>query len=54
MDNFIAVLRKAGGMTQVDLAEELNVSDKTVSRWERGEGAPDLSLIPKFLFGLSG
>ena len=43
---FIATLRKANGMTQKDLAERLNVSDKTVSRWERDDGAPDLSLIP--------
>ena len=32
---FIAALRKSNGMTQKDLAERLNVSDKTVSRWER-------------------
>ena len=43
---FITALRKANGMTQKDLAEKLNVSDKTISRWERDEGAPDLSLIP--------
>jgi transcriptional regulator with XRE-family HTH domain len=43
---FIAILRKANGMTQKDLAEKLNVSDKTVSRWERDETAPDLSLLP--------
>ena len=43
---FIAALRKAGGMTQKELAERLNVSDKTVSRWERDEGVPDLSLVP--------
>ena len=43
---FIAALRKANGMTQKDLAERLNVSDKTVSRWERDEGSPDLSVIP--------
>lgn len=43
---FIAALRKANGMTQKDLAEKLNVSDKTVSRWERDDGAPDLSVIP--------
>ena len=42
----IAALRKANGMTQKDLAEQLNVSDKTVSRWERDDGAPDLSVIP--------
>jgi len=46
MGAFIAALRKANGMTQRDLAERLNVSDKTVSRWERDEGAPDLSVIP--------
>ena len=43
---FIAALRKANGMTQKELAERLNVSDKTVSRWERDDGAPDLSVIP--------
>lgn len=43
---FMAALRKANGMTQKDLADRLNVSDKTVSRWERDEGTPDLSLIP--------
>ena len=43
---FIAALRKANGMTQKDLAEKLNVSDKTVSRWERDDGAPDLAAIP--------
>ena len=42
----IAALRKANGMTQKDLAEKLSVSDKSVSRWERDDGAPDLSLIP--------
>lgn len=46
MGGFIAALRKANGMTQKDLAERLNVSDKTVSRWEQDNGAPDLSLIP--------
>ena len=42
----IAALRKANGMTQKELAERLNVSDKTISRWERDDGAPDLSVIP--------
>ena len=44
--SFIAALRKVNGMTQKDLAERLNVSDKTVSRWERDDGAPDLAVIP--------
>ena len=43
---FIAALRKANGMTQKDLAEKLNVSDKTISRWERDDGTPDLAIIP--------
>lgn len=51
----IAALRKANGMTQKDLAERLNVSDKAVSRWERDENAPDLSLIPVIaeIFGVT-
>jgi len=43
---FIAALRKANGMTQKELGEKLFVSDKTVSRWERDECTPELSLIP--------
>lgn len=46
MGAFISALRKASGMTQKDLAERLGVSDKSVSRWERDDGAPDLALIP--------
>lgn len=44
--SFISALRKSNGLTQKQLAEQLNVSDKAVSRWERDECAPDLSLIP--------
>ncbi|MEG1477868.1 MAG: helix-turn-helix transcriptional regulator, partial [Oscillospiraceae bacterium] len=53
--SFIAVLRKANGLTQKDLAEKLNVSDKSVSRWERDDGAPDLSLVPVIaeIFGVT-
>lgn len=46
LGQFIAALRKANGMTQQDVAEKLNVSNKAVSRWERDETAPDISLIP--------
>lgn len=46
MGGFLAALRRASGMTQKELAERLSVSDKSVSRWERDDGAPDLSLIP--------
>lgn len=44
--SFLSALRKASGLTQRQLADKLNVSDKAVSRWERDECAPDLSLIP--------
>lgn len=52
---FIAALRKANGMTQKELAEKLFVSDKAVSRWEREESSPDLSLIPVIaeIFGVT-
>ncbi len=38
--------RQKNGMTQLELAEKLCVSDKTVSKWECGSGAPDISLLP--------
>ena len=41
----IAAYRKRGGMTQVSLAEKLNYSDKAVSKWERGESAPDVQTL---------
>lgn len=52
---FIAALRKVNGMTQQDLADRLGVSNKAVSRWERDECAPDLSLIPIIaeIFGIT-
>ena len=37
--------RRKKGMTQSQLAEKINVSDKTVSKWECGNGCPDISLI---------
>lgn len=42
---FIAENRKANGMTQADLAMKLRVTDKAVSRWERGIGFPDINTI---------
>lgn len=38
-------LRKEKGMTQKQLADLLNISDKTVSKWERGMGCPDVTLL---------
>ena len=46
MGKFIAVLRKANGMTQQELGDKLMVSDNTVSKWERDERMPDISLLP--------
>lgn len=46
MGAFIAAQRKALGLTQKELAQKLSVSDKAVSRWECGENAPDISLLP--------
>ncbi|MDD2200228.1 MAG: helix-turn-helix domain-containing protein [Bacteroidales bacterium] len=39
-------LRKEKEMTQKQLADAMNISDKTVSKWERGLGCPDVSLLP--------
>lgn len=50
---FIAELRKANQMTQRELAAKLNITDKAVSKWERGLSMPDISLLPA-LSGLLG
>ncbi|MBQ4353853.1 MAG: helix-turn-helix transcriptional regulator [Clostridia bacterium] len=51
----IAQLRKSGGMTQAGLAEQLGYSDKSVSKWERAEGVPDVICLKKIadLFGVT-
>ena len=41
----IGKLRREAGMTQLDLAERLNYSDKAVSKWERGESIPDVGTL---------
>lgn len=43
--NVILTLRKEKGLTQKALAQALNISDRTVSKWERGVGCPDVSLL---------
>ena len=42
---FLAQTRKACGLTQADLAAQLHVTDKAVSRWERGVGLPDINTL---------
>ncbi|MBO7318969.1 MAG: helix-turn-helix transcriptional regulator [Clostridia bacterium] len=44
--NFLAELRKEKGLTQKEVADFLNVSDKTVSHWECDKYSPDISVIP--------
>ena len=46
MASFISELRKEKKLTQKDLAEQLGVTDKAVSKWERGLSCPDISLLP--------
>lgn len=53
--SFLSALRKANGMTQQEVAEKLNVSNKTVSKWERDEGYPEILILPAIaeLYGVS-
>ena len=46
MGSFLAALRKAKGMTQQEVADQLNVSNKTISKWERDEGCPEIMMLP--------
>ena len=45
MGKFIAQLRKEKSMTQKDLAEQIHLTDKAVSKWERGLSFPDISML---------
>lgn len=45
--SMIAMLRKEKGMTQLELAEKMGVTDKAVSKWERDLSFPDVNTIPK-------
>ncbi len=51
----ITELRLLNNMTQMELAEKLNYSDKTISKWERGESSPDISVLVEIanLFGVT-
>ena len=43
----ISSIRREKGLTQKDLAEKLNVTDKAVSKWERDIALPDINTLPK-------
>ena len=47
LGEMISSLRKEKGMTQNELAEKMNVTDKAVSKWERNLACPDVNSIPK-------
>lgn len=51
----IVNLRRKNGMTQLELAEKLNYTDKAVSKWERGESIPDVAVLKTIadLFGVT-
>lgn len=51
----IAELRKSSNMTQLELAERLNYSDKAVSKWEHGDSIPDVTVLLEIadLFGVT-
>ena len=42
---FIAECRKKNNLTQMQLAEKLNITDRTISKWENGKGMPDSSIM---------
>ena len=51
----ISKLRQSNNMTQLELAEKLNYSDKAISKWERAESTPDISVLVEIanLFGVT-
>lgn len=53
--NNITSLRKAANLTQSELGDNLNYSDKAVSKWERGESLPDITVLHKMteMFGVN-
>lgn len=55
LGHMIKTLREKKGMTQLELASTLNLSDRTISKWETGRGYPDITFLEKIaaLFSLS-
>ena len=51
----LAKYRKSANLTQLELAERLNYSDKSVSKWEQGNGMPDVFVLHKLaeLYGVT-
>lgn len=51
----LSELRKSHGMTQQELAEKLNYTDKAISKWERGESVPDILVLKQIadMFGVT-
>ncbi len=51
----IIELRRSSGITQAELAEKLNYTDKAVSKWERGESIPDVAVLKNVadIFGVT-
>ena len=47
MGTFLTDLRKEKGLTQQEVADSLNVSNKTISKWERDEGYPEITMLPE-------
>ena len=47
LGQFIAEIRKEKEMTQAELASKLHVTDKAVSKWERGLGLPDITALSR-------
>lgn len=45
VEKFIAECRKNKKMTQAELAEKLNITDRAISKWETGKGMPDSSIM---------
>ena len=52
---YLAMLRKTKGLTQQEAAEQLGMSNKTVSKWESGGGFPDITVLPALaeLYGVT-
>ena len=53
--SFLSALRKENGLTQKEVAQKVSVSDKAVSKWERGLSLPDITLLIPLaeLFGIT-